>query len=338
MVENNVASINLRSLRTGKEKFYLTIVVLLSIVGWIWILYSVYDQFTSPPPKVTQDKRECIVKTTDPNTGEVSVYSITPEQLFEGERCLSRDELTPDEISQLGESGIPTVSETESKISKFMSSLSTPILIIIFFFAQLFFHLLAVAYIRINAVKLGKEQFPELWESFVEEAKRLGMKKTPDTFVMLGQGAVNAFATRLVFRRIIVFFAELAETLTENEGDKKQLNAVIGHELGHHLLGHTHILNWFLIAESVPFLGSALSRAREYSADRVMKALAVDQEVCERALVKLAAGKRFGQLANIEVFLLQRKQEGGFFAWVAEKLSTHPHLPNRIKALREFSI
>lgn len=329
--------INKRKLRTGKEKFYLTIVILFSIVGWVWILYSVYKDATSPPPRQEAGKGgECIVRDTNPDTGQTTVYKIDRSQLFEGERCLPREQLTEDEARQLEGEGIPTASEVNEKISKITSIFSFPVLLLLFFLGQLFLHLVAIAFIRINAVKLGPEQFPELWAGFGKEAKRLGMKKTPDAFVMLGQGAVNAFAARLVFRRIIVFFAELAETLTE-EGNKKQLNAVIGHELGHHALGHTNILNWFLIAEIVPFLGPALSRAREYSADRVMKALASDQEVCERALVKLAAGKRFGQLVNIEAFLVQRREEGGFFAWLAEKIATHPHLPNRIKALREFS-
>lgn len=334
--QNTPEIVDKSKLRTSKEKFYLTIVILFSIVGWIWIIYSVYKEATNPPPRQeARTSKECIVRDTNPDTGEITVYKIDESQLFEGERCLPREQLTEDETRQLEEEGIPTVSELDEKISKITSIFSFPVLLLLFFLGQLFLHLVAVAFIRINAVKLGPEQFPELWAGFDKEAKRLGMKKTPDAFVMLGQGAVNAFAARLVFRRIIVFFAELAETLTE-EKDGRQLNAVIGHELGHHLLGHTHILNWFLIAEIVPFLGPALSRAREYSADRVMKALTVDQEVCERALVKLAAGKRFGQLANIEVFLTQRKEEGGFFAWLAEKLATHPHLPNRIKALREF--
>lgn len=335
--QNTPEVIDKSKLRTGKEKFYLTIVILFSIIGWIWILYSVYKDAVNPPPRQeARANKECIVRDNNADTGGATVYKIDPSQLFEGERCLPREQLTEDEMRQLEQEGIPTVSEIDERISKITSIFSFPVLLLLFFFGQLFLHLIAVAFIRINAVKLGSEQFPELWTGFQEEAKRLGMKKTPDAFVMLGQGAVNAFAARLVFRRIIVFFAELAETLTE-EGNKKQLNAVIGHELGHHALGHTHILNWFLIAEIVPFLGPALSRAREYSADRVMKALAIDQEVCERALVKLAAGKRFGQLANIEAFMVQRREEGGFFAWLAEKIATHPHLPNRIKALREFS-
>lgn len=293
MLNGQSEKVDLSKVRTTREKVYLTLVIIGSVFIWVWIFYSIYQDFA----------------------GSQKI----------GQATLNND------------GTIPTLEETQESVTNFYSSLSTPILLVIFFFVGLFFHLVSVAYIRVNAVKLGPEQFPKLWQSFEEEAKLLGMGKTPDVFIMLGQGAVNAFAVRLVFRRIIVFFAELADVL-EEEKDVKQLKAVIAHELGHHLLGHTHILNLLLYAESIPFLGSALSRARERSSDRVMKALIGDEETCERAFIKLAAGRRFGSLANIEVFLNQRIDEGGFFAWFSEKLSSHPHLPNRIRSLREFTL
>lgn len=216
------------------------------------------------------------------------------------------------------------------------SYITTPETIVWFFLFTIFSHFLAIGYIRMNAVKAGPKQFPELWEAKERLAKKLNMERRPDLFVMTGHGILNAFAAKLVFRSIIVFYSDLAEALIE-EKDQNQLEAVLAHELGHHALGHTRFFEWFLWpGEFIPFVGLPLSRARESSSDRIMKALIKDNAPCERALVKLAAGKQFGKQVDIPAFVAQIEEEKGFFAWLSEMLSTHPHLPKRIAAIQRF--
>ncbi|MEK7521935.1 MAG: M48 family metallopeptidase [Patescibacteria group bacterium] len=218
---------------------------------------------------------------------------------------------------------------------KLMSGLSTPIFLLIFFVFGLFFHLLAMAHVRLNAIKVGPNQLPELFEGAKKLCGTLGISKQPDVFVMNGNGILNAFAARLVTRRLLIVYSDLADALIEGR-DQGQLEAVLSHELGHHELGHTSVWNYFIQPGlSVPGLGHAYSRAREYSCDRVMKAVVSDQIACERALIKLAGGKSAGEKANIDEYVEQKQSEGGFFAWLSEKLSTHPHLPNRIAAIRK---
>ncbi len=197
----------------------------------------------------------------------------------------------------------------------------------------IFFHFLAMAAIRINSVKAGPNQFPELWEAMRVLSERVGLKTPPDLHIMQAGGELNAFATRLVSRKMLVIFSDLASALTEGN-DREQLKAVVAHELGHHVLNHTHFYNWFLVP-FIPFLNSALSRAREYSADQVMKALVPDQNTCERALVKLVSGKTMGNLVNIESYIEQTKTEKGFFVWLSEALASHPHLPKRILEIQK---
>ncbi len=200
-------------------------------------------------------------------------------------------------------------------------------------FLYLFLHLLGMAAIRINSVKVGPNQFPAIWKSAKTMSERLGLSTVPDMYIVHAGGELNAFATRLVSRKMLVLFSDLADALVEGD-DQRQLDAVVAHELAHHALNHTHIYNIFLgPADFLPALSSALSRAREYSADRVMKALIGDSEVCYRALVKLVSGKTLGNKVNIEEYTKQIEEEGGFFVWLSEKLSTHPHLPNRIVAI-----
>lgn len=169
-----------------------------------------------------------------------------------------------------------------------------------------------------NAIMVCEDQYPKLWAEINKLSAKLGIIHPPSIFIMLGHGVLNAFATKLIMRKFIVIYAELADALME-EKDQKQLEAVVSHELGHHALTHTNLfLDLFLLpVEYIPFLVLPLSRAREYSSDRAMKALVPDNSVCERVLIKLAAGKKFGNAANIDVFLRQAYEEQGFFAWLA---------------------
>lgn len=192
-----------------------------------------------------------------------------------------------------------------------------------------------MAIIRINSIKVGPDQLPEIWEITARLSSKIGMLKPPHIYIIQGGGELNAFATRLVSRKLLVIFSDLADALIENK-DYKQLGAVIAHELAHHALNHTHFYNWLLSpTDFIPFLGAALSRAREYSADRIMQQLSEDQPTCERALVKLVSGKNLGNRINLQEYTNQIQSEKGFFVWLAEMLSSHPHLPKRILALRE---
>lgn len=273
--------VDAKKLRTGREKVYFVLIILVSIGVWYWLLNSAYKDLGA---------------------------------FFA--------DLTAGNFSY----------------EKLMTGVSTPVFLLVFFIFGLFFHLLAMAHVRLNAIKVGPKQLPELFEGVKKLCGTLGIAKQPDVFVVNGNGVLNAFAARLVTRRLLVVYSDLADALIEGK-NQKELEAVFAHELGHHELGHTSIWNYLIEPGIfVPGIGHAYSRAREYSCDRVMHTVVPDQEACERALVKLAGGKQAGANANIDEYIAQKESEGGFFASLAEKLSTHPHLPNRISALRKFSV
>lgn len=262
-------------LRTGKEKIYFVLVVLMSAVSWLWLFKTAI--------------------------GDLSTYS--------------------------GGLGFRAI----------FGAITTPVFLLFFFIFGLFFHLLAMAHVRMNAVKVGPKQLPELFLGVKKLCGTLGIAKQPDVFVMNGNGILNAFAARLVTRRLLIVYSDLADALISGK-DQKQLEAVLAHELGHHELGHTSIWNYLIEPGMlVPGIGHAYSRAREYSCDRVMRKAVSEQQACERALIKLAGGKSAGDSANLDEYVAQKQSEGGFFAWLAEKLSTHPHLPNRIQRIRELA-
>jgi len=321
-MDTTAQPLNISKLRTGREKFYLCLVVIASLLIWFWTLFSLYRQLTSPQERYAG----CYLRDTFSDT----ITKTNKELVLLGEDCKKYSQLTEEEKKQV---------TNDDLIGRFFASISTPILLLGFIFFNFFSHLLAIAYIRMNSIKVGPNQFPKLYESLQRQSQILGLKKAPSMFILMGNGVLNAFATRLVFRQIIVIFSNLAEALIEEEQDQKQLDAVVAHELGHHRLMHTTLFEWLLLPASfIPLLYAALTRWREYSADRVMRVITPDLEGSQRALIKLAGGRLMGSQANIEEFINQSNDEKGFFAWLAEVTATHPHLPKRVNALKKLDI
>jgi Zn-dependent protease with chaperone function len=187
-----------------------------------------------------------------------------------------------------------------------------------------------VAYIRGSAVCLGPEQFGDLYARVCELARRMGLRRMPAVYLMQQDGALNAFAMRFLRSHMVVLLSDLLEACGDNRAAE---NMIIGHELGHIRAGHLRA-RWLLMPSSVvPFLGSALSRAREYTCDRYGAAAAGD---CDGALVGLAilsAGGRFGPFVNRAALASQRRDLRTGWMLVGEWLGSHPPLSKRLTAL-----
>lgn len=208
-------------------------------------------------------------------------------------------------------------------------SFSFPVVVALFSFLL---NGVAITIIRMNGVRMGPQQLPEIYQMVDKMAKKLGMRE-PDMYVMHGSGAINAFATVFVRRRIIVLYSETIETLT-----KEELSSIVAHELGHIYLRHVGFIHWFLaIAEIIVPLKLAFSRAREYSCDRVVYYLLGNTRPFKEALIKIQVGKHIGQRIKFVGYLQQARKEEGLFSWFAEKWTTHPFVPHRIAALDLFA-
>jgi Zn-dependent protease with chaperone function/Tfp pilus assembly protein PilE len=191
-------------------------------------------------------------------------------------------------------------------------------------------HALMIAYIKGHAIKLSENQFPGIYDRVVTASQTLGLPKIPEVYIMQAGGALNAFATKLTGRNFVVIYSDLLEACGE-EG--KELDMIIGHEIGHLALGHLKWL-WFLVpARVVPLLGAAYSRACEYSCDLCGLTMAGDLQSAGRGLAVLAAGGKYGKEANIRYFVEQARESGRFWPAIYELNSTHPYLHKRIAAL-----
>jgi len=194
-------------------------------------------------------------------------------------------------------------------------------------------HALFLAHVRGNGVRVSERQLPELHARVLAAAQKLGLDRTPEVYVVQAGGVLNAFATKLLSRRFVVLHAELVDQCR----DPRQLDFVVGHEVGHLAAGHLRFM-WlvapFLI---VPWLGTAYLRAREYTADRCGFLVAGDLEQSIRGLVVLAAGGNVAAQANLGAFTGQVRETGGFWMAVLELSASHPYLCKRAAALAAVS-
>ena len=195
-----------------------------------------------------------------------------------------------------------------------------------FFVAQVMF----VWHVRGSAVRVGPDQFPLIHEAVTRTAASFGMRTVPEVYVMQAGGAINALATRLFRSNMVVLFSNLLEACGD---DVAARDMIIGHELGHIRAGHLRWQLALLPAWIVPFLGTSLSRAREYTCDRYGAAAAGNQEGALLGLAILSAGGSYGRRVDLRAFARQREGLNTGWMVLAEWLATHPPLAKRVVAL-----
>lgn len=197
----------------------------------------------------------------------------------------------------------------------------------VFFFVM---HLAFVAHVRGNGVRIGPDQFAELHAAVEGLSRRMGLKKVPEAYLMHGGGMLNALATRFIGSDFVVLYAELIEACGS---DTAARDMIVAHELGHIHRGH---VRWHLAvapAMLVPFLGTALSRAREYTCDRYGLAGAGSRDGALLGMSILAAGGELGRRVNRRAMVDQRAQLNTGWMTIGEWLSTHPPLAKRMAQL-----
>jgi Zn-dependent protease with chaperone function len=193
-------------------------------------------------------------------------------------------------------------------------------------------HVIFVTHVRGSGVKLGPDQLPELHAAVEGLAKRMGFEKVPDAYVIQAGGILNALATKLFRSNFIVLYSDLLDACGEETAAR---DMIVAHELGHIKEGH---LNWhwfFLPGFFVPFLGAALSRAREYTCDRYGLAGAGRKEGAMRGLAILAVGAEKAKKVNLKAMARQVEDLDTGWMTLGTWLASHPPLAARLIALEE---
>ncbi len=189
-----------------------------------------------------------------------------------------------------------------------------------------------------HAVRVAPGLIPSVHEAFEALGKRTGVAADLEAYVVPTPG-INAYVTRGRTRTFVVLNGD-----TVNALDARELQFVIGHELGHAAFGH-HDVNEFLVIDRVDprrrMQLMALSRAQEISADRMGLLCCGDFDVATKALFRTASGITTPDLAMDPALFDQQWDQ-----YVNELLEvgtddslgmlTHPVAHLRIKALRLF--
>ncbi len=204
------------------------------------------------------------------------------------------------------------------------------ILYVVLIFVYLFGRFgLLIGYIKGNAIKIGENQFPNIYNIVVTQSNMLGLKSIPTVYIMQSGGVLNAFAARFMGNNYVVLYSEIVEIAYEK--DINLLKFIIGHELGH--IKRNHMVKRLLLFPSlvVPFLGPAYSRGCEYTCDNIGFNLAPDG--LKSGLLVLASGRSIYKKVNLEEYLKQDYGDDSFWKWFAELVSSHPNFTKRIAAL-----
>lgn len=187
---------------------------------------------------------------------------------------------------------------------------------------------------KANAVRVGPDQFPEIFALYTDLGQRLGMTRLPKLYVINGNGTVNAYALECNRRHnYVVLHAEIALL---HATSPEIVAFVLAHELAHHRLRHVSL--WRIVAALIPnaliLPGLATTRAQEYSADRL--ALAVCPGTADATRL-LTVGPWMEKGVNCDAWLRQCEEERGeWFVRAANAMGSHAVMVKRYKALKDI--
>jgi Zn-dependent protease with chaperone function len=200
------------------------------------------------------------------------------------------------------------------------------LILLLGFVAYLFVQSALIAHIRGNGVELSESQFPDLYAHFQACCERLKLPTPPKAYIVNGNGALNAFATKFLGLQYVVLLSDVIDAMDRHaEG----VRFYMGHELGHLRLRHLsgHLLRWPVLW--LPLLGAAYSRAKESSCDRHGLACCGSPSSAAHALAALSSGaKRWAKL-DAAAYVRQSNDTGGFWMSFHELVAGYPWLSKR---------
>ncbi|CAJ1962661.1 unnamed protein product [Cylindrotheca closterium] len=202
-----------------------------------------------------------------------------------------------------------------------------------------------------SSIKVSDEQLPTIQGLMVEACKILALPE-PEVYIQSSSTA-NAYTLATITKDkdgvskkpIVVLTSALLELCSDAE-----LQAIIGHELGHLKCEHSLYLTLGSAASTVfPFLSSKkLTQdwrlSAEYSCDRAALLVCQDVNVVNAAMVKLYAGAAIPDL-NTDSFAAQSDAYEELLKdanplirnSIRREPRTHPLPVKRVKALKEWS-
>ena len=192
-----------------------------------------------------------------------------------------------------------------------------------------------------NGVEVSENQLPELFEVYKELGTTMGftadsgISALPRLYVINGNGTMNAYASKCQLSTgYVVIYSDLLDVIYENN-DFEIAKFILAHELGHIKCGHVN--TWRLIfspISSLVFLHKSISRAQEYTADRVAGYYALEGA---HGLMALYAGKHiYKRISRDAYFESVEKHRNGFWLAISNILADHAVGFRRMHAVKQM--
>ncbi len=208
------------------------------------------------------------------------------------------------------------------------------IYVLLFFVFYCFAQSALISHIKGTGVRITDEQFPDLKARISACCGKLDVDEEPEAYLMHMGGMFNAFATRFLGRNFIVLYSDIVDALDD---DPDALNFYIGHELGHLKRNHLRWSPVLMPASVLPLIGSAYSRAREYTCDRHGLAACEQAASAQVGLAALAAGGKRWRTINHAHYVAQSTESEGFWMSLHELVADYPWLVKRMGAVRSLA-
>ncbi len=178
-----------------------------------------------------------------------------------------------------------------------------------------------------NSLSINKEILPRVENVILKVCNKLSLDRTLVKGYIYSSNELQAYCYSTNREECIVqISSRLIELLDESE-----LMFVVGHEVGHFLLGHG------VVHTSENKVNMYTSRFQELSADRIGVLATNDEKASYRAIIKIASGLSSEHLRfDLNKFL---KQINNVSLEIGENLkNTHPSLLIRSRAILWFNI
>ena len=202
--------------------------------------------------------------------------------------------------------------------------------LLIGFLIYLFAQSALISHLKGNGVRVTEQQMPALYKQFNECCDTLEMDKKPELFILNSDGFLNALATRFLKKHYVVLYSGIVDALKKYPDG---INFYIGHELGHIKRGHLNLSTLMFPGSILPIVGSAYSRAQEYSSDLHGLKCCKKPKDAVFAMAVLAMGADQWNKLNIRAYADQSEETGSFWMSFHELTADYPWLSKRMQYL-----
>ncbi len=202
--------------------------------------------------------------------------------------------------------------------------------LVIGFILYLFAQSTLISHIKGNGVRVNEQQMPVLYQQFNHCCDTLEIDKRPELFILNSDGFLNALATRFLKKHYVILYSGVVDALKKYPDG---LNFYIGHELGHIKRGHLNLSTLLFPGSALPIIGSAYSRAQEYSSDLHGLKCCKQPKDAVFAMAVLAMGAEQWNKLNIRAYADQSDETGSFWMAFHELTADYPWLSKRMKHL-----